>query len=223
MTSAERQRLVEAISEGLLRQYDQEMSTIEKHPRCSKQHYEKMSEILGFKVKAPRRISKKGVTAILLAAALLLTGCAVFKNEIRDFFVEVYEKCVEISFRQNENQSITETYGLSYMLDGYVQTEEKISPSLVHYRYTNQEEHIITFEQVLLDGSSYNIDAEHGEDEFLTVDDHQIYYRNTDQYHVYIWSDGKYAMSIHSDVSLTMDDLEKLVRGVTIRINSAIN
>jgi hypothetical protein len=109
------------------------------------------------------------------------------------------------------------------MLDGYVQIEEKSSPSMVHYRYTNQEEHIITFEQVLLDGSSYNIDAEHGEDEFLTVDDHQIYYRNTDQYHVYIWSDGKYAMSIHSDVSLTMDDLEKLVRGVTVRKKSALN
>jgi hypothetical protein len=223
MTSAERQRLVEAISEGLLRQYDEEMSTIEKHPRCSKQHYEKMSEIVGFKVRAPRRISKKGLAAILLAAVLLLTGCAVFKNEIRDFFVEVYEKCVEISFRQSEHQSIAETYGLSYMLDGYVQIEEKSSPSMVHYRYTNQEEHIITFEQVLLDGSSYNIDAEHGEDEFLTVDDHQIYYRNTDQYHVYIWSDGKYAMSIHSDVSLTMDDLEKLVRGVTVRKNSALN
>ena len=199
------------------------MSTIEKHPRCSKQHYEKMSEILGFKVKTPRKITKKGLAAILLAAALLLTGCAVFRNEIRDFFVEVYETFIEISFKQGENQSITETYGLSYMLDGYVQTDEKSSPSMVHYRYTNQEEHIITFEQVLLDGSSYNIDAEHGDDAFLTVDDDQIYYRNTDQYHVYIWTDDKYALSIHSDVSLTTDDLEKLVRGVTVRINSAVN
>ena len=223
MTNKDNQWLVEAISEGLVLKYEDEMSTIEKHPRCSKRHYEKMSEILGFKVKAPRRITKKGLAAILLAAALLLTGCAVFRNEIRDFFVEVYETFIEISFKQGENHSITETYGLSYMLDGYVQTEEKSSPSMVHYRYANQEKQIITFEQVLLDGSSYNIDAEHGDEAFLTVDDNQIYYRNTDQYHIYIWTDDKYAMSIHSDVSLTTDDLEKLVRGIETRTNSATN
>ena len=112
MTNKDNQWLVEAISEGLVLKYEDEMSTIEKHPRCSKQHYEKMSEILGFKVKPPRRISKKGLAAILLAAALLLTGCAVFRNEIRDFIIEIYETFVNVSFNsgKDEKRIISETY-----------------------------------------------------------------------------------------------------------------
>ena len=106
MTNKDNQWLVEAISEGLVLKYEDEMSTIEKHPRCSKQHYEKMTEILGFKVKPPRRISKKGLAAILLAAALLLTGCAVFRNEIRDFIIEIYETFVNVSFNSGKDEKV---------------------------------------------------------------------------------------------------------------------
>jgi hypothetical protein len=156
MTNKDNQWLVEAISEGLVLKYEDEMSTIEKHPRCSKRHYKKMSEILGFKVKAPRRINKKGMAAILLAAALLLTGCAVFKNEIRDFFVEVYETFVKVTFDngKDDEQIISEAYELTYMLEGYEQTETIVNPAIVRYEYRNSEEHVIIFTPLCADGSS---------------------------------------------------------------------
>jgi hypothetical protein len=217
MTSAERQRLVEAISEGLLRQYDEEMSTIEKHPRCSKQHYEKMSEIVGFKVRAPRRISKKGLTAILLAAVLLLTGCAVFKNEIRDFFVEIYETIIKVTFDNepsNEKETIGEVYELTIMPDGYTQTTAMVNPLIIRYEYTNLEGNYLTFEQVLLDRATFLLDAENGNTTMVTVGDYEIYYRCSNSQHRYIWNDGKYAMTINTDVELNAEDLEKLISGI---------
>ena len=39
MTNADRQLLVQAISEGLVQKYEDEMNSIEKNPRCSKQQY----------------------------------------------------------------------------------------------------------------------------------------------------------------------------------------
>ena len=216
MTNKDNQWLVEAISEGLVLKYEDEMSTIEKHPRCSKRHYEKMSEILGFKVKAPRRITKKGMAAILLAAALLLTGCAVFRNEIRDFFVEIYETFVKVTFdkEQDEILNISDAYKLSFMLEGYTQTDEKITPSMVRYKYMNAEEHIITFEQIPLDGSNYRLDANHGDYIFMTIGEYRILYKYTDQKYLYIWNDGKYAMSLHSDVALTEDDIANILDGI---------
>ena len=217
MTNAEKQRLVEAISEGLVLKYEDEMSEIEKHPRCSKQHYEKMSEILGFKVGAPRRITKKGLAALLLAAALLLTGCAVFRNEIRDFFVEVYETIIKVTFDKepsNEKETIGETYELAIMLDGYTQTTAMVNPLIIRYEYTNLEGTYLTFEQVLLDRATFLLDAENGNTTMVTVGDYEIYYRCSNSQYRYIWNDGKYAMTINTDVELNVEDLEKLISGI---------
>lgn len=215
MTNKDNQWLVEAISEGLVLKYEDEMSTIEKHPRCSKQHYEKMTEILGFKVKPPRRISKKGLAAILLAAALLLTGCAVFRNEIRDFIIEIYETFVNVSFNsgKDEKRIISETYELTYMLEGYEQTETIVNPSMVRYEYRNSEEHVIIFSQSLLD-SNYRVDAEHSDSTFLTIGEYRVYHRYTEQNNTYIWNDGHYSLYIYSDMALSNADLENLISGI---------
>jgi hypothetical protein len=216
MTNKDNQWLVEAISEGLVLKYEDEMSTIEKHPRCSKRHYKKMSEILGFKVKAPRRINKKGMAAILLAAALLLTGCAVFKNEIRDFFVEVYETFVKVTFDngKDDEQIISETYELTYMLEGYEQTETIVNPAIVRYEYRNSEEHVIIFTQSPLDNTNYRVDAEHSDYTFLTIGEYRVYHRYTEQNNTYIWNDGHYSLYIYSDMALSNADLENLISGI---------
>lgn len=217
MTNKDNQWLVEAISEGLVLKYEDEMSTIEKHPRCSKRHYEKMSEILGFKVRAPRRITKKGLAAILLAAALLLTGCAVFKNEIRDFFVEIYEAIIKVTFDNDqltEKENIENIYEINNIPNGYIQTNSVINPLMVRYEYTNPAGNYLTFEQVLLDSSSFLLDAETGDTTTITVNDYKIYYRCSNSQHRYIWNDGKYALTINTDVELNADDLEKLILGI---------
>lgn len=217
MTNKDNQWLVEAISEGLVLKYEDEMSTIEKHPRCSKRHYEKMSEILGFKVKAPRRINKKGMAAILLAAALLLTGCAVFRNEIRDFFVEIYETFIRVTFdaeQPSEEETIGDVYEPAFIPEGYTPKNEVINPLIVRYEYANSEDNYITFEQYLLDSSTFLFDAENGDTTSIAIGNYEVYYRCLNSQHRYIWNDGKYAMAINTDVELNADDLEKLINGI---------
>lgn len=218
MTSAEKQRLIESISEGLVRKYEEEMSGIEKHPRCSKQHYEKMSDILGFKVKAPTRIMKRGVVAILLAAALLLTGCAIFRNEIRNFFVEIYETFIRITFddgQPSEEETIGDVYEPTSIPDGYTQTNAVINPLIVRYEYANSEGHYITFEQFLLDSSKFLFDAENEVTASIAIGDYEVYYHCLNSQHRYIWNDGKYAMAINTDMKLQDEDLAKLINGIS--------
>lgn len=215
MTNADRQLLVQAISEGLVQKYEDEMNSIEKNPRCSKQHYEKMSEILGFKVKPKRHFTKRGIGAILLAAALLLTGCAVFRNEIRDFFVEIYETFIRITFDTDQSRgTIGDVYEPTFIPEGYTPQNEVINPLIVRYDYANSEGNYITFEQYLLDSSTFLFDAENGDTTSMAIGNYEVYYRCLNSQHRYVWNDGKYAMAIHTDVELNADNLEKLISGI---------
>lgn len=215
MTNADRQLLVQAISEGLVQKYEDEMSIIEKNPRCSKRHYEKMSEILGFKVKPKHRLTKRGIGAILLAAALLLTGCAVFRNEIRDFFVEIYETFIRITFDTDQSrETIGDVYEPTFMPEGYILQNAVMNPLIVRYDYANSEGNYITFEQYLLDSSTFLFDAENGDTTSMAIGNYEVYYLCLNSQHRYVWSDGKYAMAIHTDVELNADNLEELIGGI---------
>ncbi len=44
---------------SLIKQYKLEMQACKENDRCSSEHYAKVSEILGFKVKYQRKLSKR--------------------------------------------------------------------------------------------------------------------------------------------------------------------
>jgi hypothetical protein len=218
MTESEKKLFAQAVAEGLVEKYDAQIATIDENVVCSKRHNRRMQRILEGKSPTNGRISKKTIGAILLAAALLLTGCTayVFRDEIRDFFVTAYDSFVKVTFDndgQDGEDRIEDIYYPSQILAGYELVLEETNSLVVRYQYKNSEGNILIFEQYLLDESNHFIDSEYGTAELRTIDNYNFYYKTIDQQHHHMWNDGKYALVLTSDIAISDDDLVKLFGG----------
>lgn len=222
MTNSDKRLFIQALSEGIVKKYDEEIITSDENAKCTSQHYKKLSAITGYKVTLDRHRAKKTWIAIIIAAALLLTGCTVYayRNEIRDFFVEIYESFIKLTFDKEQNggnETMDQAYYPSYILEGYTLNNEVSTPIMILYEYANSSGEVLIFEQFLLDGSNYMLDAERGGTLLLIVNDQDVYYRYTDKLHHYIWNNGKYAFTINSSVKLKDEDIEYMIKEIKLK------
>ena len=219
MDISEKKLFAQAVAEGLVEKYEAQIAAIDGPVICSKRHDKRMQQILDGQDPTNHRNVKRAIGAILLAAALLLTGCTVYayRNEIRDFFVMVYDSFVKVTFdseQQENKESIEVVYHLSYVMDGYELVHEESTSIDIIYEYRNSSGGTLTFEQYLLDGTNFIMDSEHGDAELREIDDYCFYYRFTSQRHYYIWNDGEYAMTLTSNTVLSDDALINLLNGI---------
>ncbi len=225
MYTADKELFQEALLEALVKKYDRELAVCTESAVCTDAHYQAMSRIIGVNVTGHtgrKRISRRAVVAIILAAALLLSGCAiyVYRNKIWDFVERFYEKHIAVSVEGNDLQrtsgAITEVYALTYVPEGYVMTEEQIIPISVLYKFENDGGRLIMFKQKRLDTSQFYLDVQN-QAAIVFDDEHKIYYRKVNNTHHYIWCDEKYAMTIKSDVELSEDVLLLMLQGITVK------
>ncbi len=209
----------QAISEGLYNRFSKAVSACTDEVVCSERHTLAMRTIVYGKASGWRSLSprKRRIIAVLVAAALLLTSCAViFCNEIREFFEEFYVS-VSLSDEVSGENFIEEVYELSYVPEGYSLKEKDISLLSVLYTYTNEDDQVILFEQRVLDGSAFVIDIEDGYSKIICVNGCDVYYRNTGVRNNYLWNDGKYALSINSYENLSIEEIELIIKGITVK------
>ena len=180
-----------------------------------------MQRILDGRELTNNHISKKTIGVIILVATLLLMGCTAyaFGNEIRDFFVKVYDSFIKVTFdeeQQGGKEHIEDIYYPSYMLEGYELVYEDVDLFVVIYEFKNSSGEMLRFDQSLLDGTNYFLDAENGEAELREIDNHLFYYKFTGQRFYYTWNDGKYAMTLTSSAELSDEDLINLFKGISL-------
>lgn len=129
----------QAISNGLCNKIDGVANGYTEEVLCSKKHSLAMRTIVYGKVgtKHIRSPRVKWLIAILVAAALLLTGCSIiFRNEIREVFEDFFVKLIY----DNDNTSadtIKEVYTPTYVPDGYVLENESITSMRIKYEFVN--------------------------------------------------------------------------------------
>lgn len=212
----------QALSEGLNNRFQRDIDSCSENVICSRQHRIAMKAIIrgrdtNGKVWSPRM---RKMAAILVAAALLLVSCAiVYRNEIRDFIEEIYESFAIIKYSEGENEEriLKETYELTYIPEGYWLENSNVSSLIVKYSFKNSSGGIISFEQFALDGIHSYVDIENGYTLIINVNNCDIYYKNSEYRHYYIWNDGKYAMSLFSTVELSTDELNHIINGIQIK------
>ena len=208
----------QAISEGLSDRFDSVVDNCTEEIVCSKKHKLAMRTIVYGKVGTGRTMSPKmrKIIAILVAAALLLTSCAViFRNEIREIFEDFF---VKISCSNSEDgQVVEEVYQLGCLPAGYSLNVENVRPARVQYKFTNANGDYIWFEQRVLDGSDFYIDSESGYTQISNIKDYEVYYRYIDERHVYIWNDGKYSMFIRSNLELSTSEIVLILEGLILK------
>ena len=219
MDISEKKLFAQAVAEGLVEKYDAQIATIDGPVICSKRHDKRMQRILDGQDPTNHRNVKRAIGAILLAAALLLTGCTVYtyRNEIRDFFVKAYDSFIKVTFdpeQQGDKESIEVAYHLSYVMEGYELVREEAASTDVIYEYKNLAGNTLVFGQYLLDGTNIIFDSEHGYSEIRKVNDYRVYYKFDGLQNIYIWNDGLYAMMLISSTELSDENLINLLNGI---------
>ena len=223
MNSANLELFKRALAEGTNIRFQKATESFTDTALCSDRHLEIMEKITNGTYRKPLSFSSARIkiAAAIVAAMFLLSGCVmIYKDEIRGFIEHIYEEYIEITFSDNKNAEssyIEEIYELTYVPEGYVLKTEFISNSTVSYTFDNKNGQSLTFNQYILDGSSFNFDNERSDSTLIIVGKHNIYFTNTKQHHSYIWNDGKYAMIITSSEELSDSDLQKIIEGIKTR------
>ena len=169
----------QAISDGLSKKFDSVVSSYTDEIVCSEQHNFAMRTMVYGKADAKRTWSPKmkRIIAILVAAALLLTSCAViFRNEIREVVNEFFAKYV-YSGDKTDTDAIEEVYELTYLPEGYTFENEIITPLCVQYILVDENDNAIIFEQRILDKSDFTVNSEKGYSKIEEIEKYSIFYK----------------------------------------------
>lgn len=215
----ERDMLKSALLDALSEKYDEELSKSEGDISCSKKHYSKLSNILGVSVGGARRFSKRLLAAILVAV-FLLTGCTVYayRTEIKEFFVEIYEKYIRVTYDTDANtvmgKSIEKVYKATYIPEGYELVEEVNTQVDVSYKWKDENGNVIVLQQKAFDGTDFYVDAEKINTKIVDCGEFKIYYGFIENSYHYIWNDCEYIFRLKSTIQLAEEELLKIMNGV---------
>ena len=217
----QRDMFKKALLQAMSEKYEDELSAVDSEINavCSKKHYLKLSNIFGFNVRCGKRFSKRLLIGILVAA-LLLTGCSayVYRDEIKGFFIEVYEKNIRGTYdtdsKSTMGDNIIKPYQASYIPEGYELVKQTQNPLLVHYEWHDENGNIITMQQSILDGNYFYIDAENGYSKVEKFEPYDVYVKQFNNSCLYVWSDGNYVLQLHSSIELSNDELFKIIKGI---------
>lgn len=208
----------QAIDEGISNRFDKLAAACTEEIVCSEKHNLAMRAIIYGKADTKRAWSPriKRIVAILVAAALLLTSCGIiFRDEIREVFEEFF---VTLYFGSDESQQIIEdVYMLGYVPDGYVINNETKGFTVIQYGYINSDNNILVFEQSVITNAEFVVDSEESKSEIINILNIEVYHRYTDENHYYIWRDNKYAMSLSLEYEISIDELSRIIEGITVK------
>lgn len=206
----------QAISEGLSEKLDSVVNSYTDEIVCSEKHRLAMRTIIYGKAETKGTWSPrmKHIIAIIVAAALLLTSCAViFRNEIREVVDEFFAKYV-YSGDETGMETIEEVYELTYLPEGYFLEGKRISQICTQFKYVDESDNVIEFEQRILDKSGFTVNSETGYSKIEEIEKYSIFYRYTETFHSYIWNDGKYSLNLRSNLKLSNEDIELIIQGI---------
>ena len=221
--SEERALFCQALIEGLARKYEEELAQCPELIPCSEEHLRKMNDIVEGHAKSVKQVKvKRRITALLLAAALLLlTACTVYayRGEIKKIFAKIRDTYIWLSYDDSEDAMdalISEHYTLGYVPDGYEFIDEASLKSVERTRWENLDGDYLILEQSVWDGTRYSVDSEIGEATTLVCGESEVYYRVT-HIHMYVWNDGTYSFIFMSSAPLSYDILELILAGIVIK------
>ena len=212
----------QALNEAWDNKIRREVESCTEEIVTSERHKATMQAILDgtYDKSAKWKLTRAKVIAILVAAALLLASCAViYRNEIRDLVENIFEDFCKATYSDEEDtdgKTIEDVYELSYVPEGYVLEESEITPIYVKYTFINAN-NIFSFEQRVLDYSSFAFDIENGYNLLFNSNGFDVYYKNTSEYHFYLWNDGEYSLLITSNNKLSNEETQTVINNLTIK------
>jgi hypothetical protein len=215
----------QALWEATYNVYERELTLCDASAKCSRRHYVKMKKILGVAVLPatnPGAKIKRRIVAALIAAALLLTGCAAYayREEIKEFIETIFDDHIEVKYDDNEDPTtsatITEYYTLGYVPEGYDFIKIIEQPTQIKSKWVNAEGKYILLVQCTVESALFIMDTETEDWNLIQLGDHEIYYRSTGV-NYYIWNDGKYAYQLILSASFHEQELISMIENIRMQ------
>ena len=209
----------QALNEAVSNKFDKMADECTEEIVYSDKHKLAMRAIVYGKTDNKRALSPKmrHIIAILIAVALLLTSCGIiFRNEIREIFEEFF---VSLTYESNDENDdmIEDVYTLGYLPEGYVLEHDIIATTYTKYKFVNQKDDIIYFEQRPITSAEFVVDSESGYSKIEEIEEHEIYYRYSGTYNYYIWKNDKYTIKLRSTIKLSNEDIILIYDGITTK------
>lgn len=214
MTDENLRLFKEALTEGLCNRIDKRIAECTESITTSAAHKRAMRKIInGTAEKGGFTLRKKTVIAILVAVALLLTGCAViYRKQIAHFVEEIFHTFMTLECAQtpDEEGEIEDVYELTYVPEGYVLNKVYRQKTFIKTVFVKAG-FAIAFEQL---SSCVNyLDSENGYTKIGEIDTVDVYYRYSFERHYYFWRSEDYCFELNSELQLSTEEVEKIVTG----------
>ena len=162
--------------------------------------------------------TKAKVLIALIAAAILLTGCAVFREHITGLLLSFGDGFVNVEGDVNPDapKEIEHAYVATYVPEGFVEVEREEEWYQVKTVWENAEGKQIILLQSILNGSIISLDSEKTAYEMITYNKLKILtYKHSDSRFSYIYSNSEYLFDVRvygvlpeEDICMFFDRLE---------------
>lgn len=188
-----------------------------KEPSYSDTFKSKIKELSQQKSKSSP-ISKR-VTFILIAAVIavmLVASASAVALKLGDFIVDVYEKYIEVHFRNDSNNTtIQEIYAPTYLPIGYSKQNDENFDKRHNTSFSNG-----TYEIVLLqkarNTATLTFDNENFEYKNFTLDGKTVYYYTKYNTSVYMWSFDEYIFTINAPADIPLEEIKMMISSMEI-------
>ena len=223
--------LADSYEQNIDREIDAAIAEAEANPHVFSERFEKIMEELirtgkpdkprgedySYSVTKKKKISKKGLRVLLIAAAIIIAltavACAVpeIRESIAGFFVRIFSDHAEYSNPDITKESIEEEYGLVPMPEGFSIVEKSISNSDLIVIYADENGTLLSFVQSINSDLSHSVDSEQGEfiEQIINGNLVRIYYSTTSVQAS--WVEDGYYFSLSYPSKINLDSFDELV------------
>ena len=205
----------DSIVKASLNRIDNKLKNCKEDASISIAQAKRMSDVLGINVHW--RPSAKKIIAILVAAAILaLAGCGIiYRNEIREFIVNVFDKYFDVHFENNShlNQENIK-YEFEYIPGGF-ELNKALSEE-DYFLYENSKKERIELYIYRLDTTISKFDTEYEEyHEFLELGNVKVLQYISENKVDYLWNDGYKTLVLRTNSDLTENEAKMIILNIS--------
>ena len=160
--------------------------------------------------------TKAKVLIALIAAAILLTGCAVFREHIAGLILSFGDGFVNVEGDVNPDapKEIEHAYVATYIPDGFTEVEREEDWYYVKTVLKNDSGNSIEIYQWTIYGAGFDADTKHSETSKIELKKFDVFNIEGKGYSIYYWSDNLYVFQIQAFPHLDKDAAISVIKGL---------
>ena len=165
-----------------------------------------------------RRISIRRSIAVALIAAIVLSlaaCCVIYREEIKGFFVEKFDKQINLTSIDEADTFGIEEYSLSYIPENYTLSERTNYTNITQSIWNNGESRVV-FIHANKNSNILSIDTEDASYMLKTLNNVQLHTVHKNEQFTIVWYVDDNLFSLRCSDDIPWDEIEKMILSLEI-------